>query len=62
MISTNNPVPEVNFWEELVTKVQEIGQRTREQVQMPHISGEKSIRKHRFSRFEVQEAWHRSQE
>ena len=39
MISVNSPEPEPNFWEDLVTKVQEIGQRTRDQSIMPHIPG-----------------------
>ncbi len=62
MISTNIPEPETNFWEELVTKVQEIGERNREKAPMPHIPGENSIRKYRFSRFQAEELWHREQE
>lgn len=32
MITTNISSPECNFWEELVTKVAEIGKRTREKA------------------------------
>ena len=32
MISTNNPEPECNFWEELQTKVAEIENRNKERI------------------------------
>ena len=60
MISTNNPEPECNFWEELQSKVKEIENRNKERLKRATSpTREPSVRKKKLGRFELEEAWHR---